>query len=95
MKTSIEACELEVAVVTESERTGFIKGDINYLENSLRRTFEQLVKEDVVAEAVAALEVGIEQFASVLASKTGDVGRVAESLGIKELEDKPQRDDEE
>ncbi len=95
LKNSIEACELEVAIVTESEQTGFIKGDVNYLENALRRAFEHLVKEDVVAEAVAALEAGIEQFAGVLAPKAGDVGRVAEALGIKELEDKSQGNDEE
>jgi hypothetical protein len=94
LKRSLADCDLEIAIVTESEKTDFIKGDVNYLENALRRAFEHLVQEDVVANAVAALEAGIERFASVLSVKAGDVGRVAESLGIRELENKPQGDSE-
>lgn len=87
LKNSLEACDLSIAVVTESERTHFVTGDVNYLENALRRAFEHLVQEDVVAKAVAALEAGIEKFARELSTRVGDVGRVAEALGIRELED--------
>ncbi len=86
LKEGIATCELEVAIVTESEQTGFIRGDVNYLESALRRTFENLVKENVVAEAVVVLERGIEGFAGVLAAKEGDAWRVASALGIKDLE---------
>lgn len=95
LKNSIETCDLEIAILTESEKTGFIKCDVNYLENALRRAFEHLVEEDVVAKAVVALEAGIEQFASALASKSGDVTRVAEALGIKEIKNESVTDDEE
>jgi hypothetical protein len=95
LKTSLSDCDLQIAIVTESEKTDFIRGDVNYLENALRRTFENLVKEDVVANAVTALEAGIERFASVLSIRAGDVGRVAEALGIRELEENPSGDNEE
>jgi len=95
LKTSLSDCDLQIAIVTESEKTDFIRGDVNYLENALRRTFENLVKEDVVKNAVIALEAGIERFASVLSIRAGDVGRVAEALGIRELEEKTSGDDEE
>lgn len=95
LKTTLAACDLQVAIITESGSPDFITGDVNYLENALRRTFEHLVKEDVVANAVKSLEAGIERFASVLSVKEGDVGRVAEALGIRELEEQPEGDDEE
>jgi hypothetical protein len=94
LKSTLASIELEIAIVTESEQTGFIYGNVNYLESALRHAFEHLVQEDVVAEAVTALEAGIEQFAQVLASKAGDVFRVSEALGIKELEDKSKAEDE-
>lgn len=85
LKNSLTKTDLDIAIVTESEQTGFIKGDVNYLESALRHAFEHLVREDVVAEAVSALEDGIEQFARVIVQKTGDVGRLAQTLGIREL----------
>lgn len=80
---------LHMAIVTESECTGFIEGNVDTLESTLRHTFEHLVQEDVVARAVAALDAGIEQFAVVMAAKGGIVSRVADTLGIREL---PQED---
>jgi hypothetical protein len=94
VKQSLADCDLEIAIVTESIQTGFITGDVDYLESSLRHVFDHLVAEDVVAEAVATLEVGIDKFASTLASKPGDIGRVAEILGIRSLEEKPEREEE-
>ena len=57
------------------------------LEQSLRQTFDQLIQEDVVAKAVAILDGGIERFAQVLVSSKGDLGRVAELLGIRAIDD--------
>ncbi len=49
--------------------------------------FDQLVQENVVAQAVAVLEAGIEQFASAVGGAPAIVPRMAEALGIRELDD--------
>lgn len=85
LKPCLAGSDLRIAIVTESEDTGFVKGNVGYLGNALRRAFEQLVREDVVTQAVAALDVGIQGFAGVIASKAGVVGRLARTLGIREL----------
>lgn len=85
LRSELASSELQIAVVTESESTGFAQGNVDYLESALRRAFEQLVQEDVVAHAAAILDAGIERFAGVIEDKSGVVGRVAETLGIREL----------
>ena len=60
-----------------------MNGDLRYLENALRRTFDQLVKEDVVANAVAIIETGIEDFSKATRGQKGVVARIADSLEIR------------
>jgi len=74
---------LQMAVYSESGSTGWVEGDLNHLEGLLRRTYDQLVKEDVVAEAVAALREGVEAFGEAVLSAPGSVERAAEALGIR------------
>lgn len=85
LKPALANSQLQIAIVTESEDTGFTVGNVDYLESALRRAFDHLIQEDVVARAVAALDAGIEQFAAAIATKGGIIGRVADSLGIREL----------
>jgi hypothetical protein len=85
LPSSLEACSLRIAVTTEAGQTGFVDGDLDYLADILRRTFDQLVREDVVNRAVAKLEGGIEQYARVVSSSPATCERIAESLGIREL----------
>lgn len=95
LKRELASSRLQIAIVTESEDTGFVPGDVAYLESALRHSFEHLVREDVVAGAVFVLDAGIEQFAGAIATKSGVVGRVAEALGIRELPDRaPAEEDE-
>ena len=82
LKSELGQCELKISIVNEFDETDFTKGDIGYLENLLRNTFDQIVKEDVVASAVAEIDAGIEKFKSILLNKIGDIGRLSESLGI-------------
>ncbi len=86
--------ELAIAIVTEASDTGFVTGDVNYLENALRHAFEQLLKEDVVARAVATLDGGIDQFARVVLDKGGMIDQMAETLDIRGLPER-NRDAEE
>lgn len=85
LKTSLSSAQLRIAVHSESGSTDFVSGDVDYLERTLRNTFDQLVKEDVVTKAVAMLDSSIERFANVMVGNKGDLGRVAEALGISEL----------
>jgi len=90
LKAELEKSPLQIAVVTESKETAYSVGDVNYLESTLRQTFSEMIREDVVAEAAAELDAGVEQFAGVVASKIGIAHRLAEALGIRELP-KPRR----
>ena len=85
LRSELASSKIDIAIVTESGDTGFIKGDVDNLESALRQAFEQLVKEDVVARAVAELDAEIENFADHMSRKGGIVGRVSQVLGIREL----------
>jgi len=90
LEEELAQSELAIAVVTESGDTGFVNGNVNRLENALRHAFDQLLKEDVVARAVATLDSGIDQFARVLADKSGVTDHMAEALGIRGLPERKQ-----
>lgn len=94
LRSDLAATQLQIAVVTESKESGYSSGDVNYLESALRQTFGEIVQEDVVAEAAAQLDAGVEHFAGVVAGKAGVVQRLASALGIRELP-KPRRSVEE
>jgi hypothetical protein len=78
-------CELRIAVISEAGTTDYRRGNVDDLADMLRRTFGELVKEDVVAKAVQELEGGIDLFAGAVMNDTGTVGRLAQVLGIQEL----------
>jgi len=87
--------ELDIAIVTESEETGFVQGNVNQLESLLRHAFDQLLHEDVVKRAVDALDGGIDQFANVMADKSGVTERMAEALGIRGLPERKSSEEDE
>ena len=74
---------LRVAVYSEAGSTGWVEGDLNHLAGLLRRTYDQLVEEDVVAQAAAVLREGVETFGDALLNAPGSVERAAEALGIR------------
>ena len=95
LKNDLADASLEIAVVTEAGETDFVEGDVDYLATALNHAFEQLLREDVVARAVAALDVGINRFANGILGKPGIVGRVADTMGIKALPQRKKVSDEE
>lgn len=97
LKSELANSELLIAILTESEETGFTAGNVDYLESTLRHTFEQLVREDIVGNAVAAIDAGIETFAAVIIDNEGVVGRMAQILGVQETprEDSDSEEDSE
>lgn len=56
----------EINICTESGVSGWAEADLNGLADMLRRTFEALVREDVVARAVAAIEAGVGRFSEAM-----------------------------
>lgn len=93
LKSQLSKCELRIAVVTEGGESKFVQGTIDQLGEILRRTFGELVQEDVVAQAVAALEAGIEKFAGTVSEKPGTIARLADVLGIHELPEREKKSD--
>lgn len=73
---------LRVAIFSETGPSGWIDGDVDLLVDLLRRTYEQLVKEDIVAEAAQLLDDAVKGFAQTLQGTPADVERAAQSLGI-------------
>jgi hypothetical protein len=96
LKSQMAECQYEVAVVAESEfgERGFNSGSVNYLAEVLRKTFDQLVKEDVVAQAVALLDSGIDKVAAAVRHSPGFVPKAAQALGIRALPPKKKVKDE-
>ncbi len=97
LKEKLSQTELRIGMISEAGSTDYSQGTVDDLADLLRRTFSDLVKEDVVTKAVQELENGIEVFASAVVKEEGTVGRLALVLGIQELpkREKRQEEDEE
>jgi hypothetical protein len=87
LKPQMAECQYEIAVVSESvyAERAYNAGDVNYLAEILRKTFDQLVKEDVVAQAVALLDSSIDKVAAAVQHCPGFVPKAALALGIRAL----------
>jgi hypothetical protein len=84
LKGELARAALRMAVYSEAGGTGWREGDLDQLAELLRRTYGELVKEDVVAHAAAALREGVDAFGEALLGAPGSVERAAEALGIRE-----------
>lgn len=95
LKAEMEAIEFRIAIVSEAEtEPQYRQGTVDGLGEVLRRTFGELVKEDVVAQAVKELEEGIAVFAEAVVDDEGNVVRLAQVLGIKGLPKRNKPSDE-
>jgi len=59
------------------------EGDLDNLGDLLRRTYERLVREDVVKRTAESIQSGIIEFSEVVLESPGSVERSAAALGIK------------
>lgn len=84
LRDQLSRAALRVAICTEAGPQGWTQCDVNYLGELLGRTFDQLVQEDVVQTAVAAIDAGVERIAQAVTSAPATVDRWAEILGIRE-----------
>lgn len=92
LKSALLDSQLKVAAVTESGDSGFSFGNVDYLADILHRTFDQLVKEDIVAQAVAIIDAAVEQAAGVVRHSLGFPQAAAKILGIRALPPKKKLD---
>jgi len=51
----------------------------------LRRTYDQLVREDIVSWAVQIIGDGVDGFADIIMDSPASVDRAADALGIHEV----------
>ncbi len=79
LREEMDAARLDIVVISEAGVSGYESGDIDYLESLLRRVFERLLLEDVVAEAVARIDTAVDDFAKMAASP-GISGRILKAL---------------
>jgi len=86
LKNKLADSHLQFAIVSESEETGFVTGNVDYLKRALPYVFEHLAQEDIVKKAVNVLEDGINKYAHLLITSIGNVERVAKVLGIHKLD---------
>lgn len=85
---ALAGCDLRFALVTEAQRPEtFTEGSVHDLANALRRLHEGLGREEVLDEAVAILQAGIEQFVVELGPQQAVVDRFAGALGIRAVND--------
>ena len=84
LTTALEETTLKIAVVSEAEEIGWVAGDVGYLADLLRRTYDQLVAEDVVTMAAQELDSGVSAFAATAFINKATIQRAAEILGIGE-----------
>lgn len=85
LKAALADSNFKIAVCSEAGETGWTEGGIDYLSDMLRRTFDQLVREDVVTKAVETLSAGVDQFAKDVFTNEATIQKAAEILGIREL----------
>jgi hypothetical protein len=102
LKSALERCSLQYAVVTEANEPGtqlvlfgehtrgdiisrFSRGSIDDLGNAIRRSYEQLVRDETLDRAVALLETMIGGFMAALESQPATTDRIASTLGIQRI----------
>ena len=82
LKKKLSTATLRIAICDEVGQSGWSTGTVDNLGDMLRRTFEQLVQEDAVAEAVKLLEVSVDHFTQAVSGTPAVSERWAKLLGI-------------
>ncbi len=84
LRQALETATFHVRVISEGDDGAWTEANVDTLVEIVRRGYELLVREDVVARAVAELEVAIDSSARVIAAGRGTTDRLADLLGIPE-----------
>lgn len=89
VKAALVASNLKLAVCTESGMGAWSTGNVDHLGSLLRRTFDELVKEDVVRRSVDDLSQAVDVFAKAVAGTGGSIDRCARALGVPPDDENP------
>lgn len=82
---SMAKAQLDIQVHTEAGAGPWLTADgVDALAGILTRTYEQLVSEDVVADAVDLIETGIADFVAAVRAMPSGMERLADLLEVRE-----------
>ncbi len=81
---SLAGTRFTIAVCSEAGTHGWTEGNVDYLADILRRTFEQLIEEDVVTKAAELLDAGVTEFSRTCFTSPTIVSKGRQILGIGE-----------
>lgn len=88
LKIILSTSELRIAIASEFGRSEYKTGRVDDIEQLLRRTFEELLEENLVAEITQLLDAKIELFAMEIINQNSSIERLAQILGIRDLSSK-------
>lgn len=81
LKEEMAKADLTIAVVSETGKAEFNTGTVDYLKRALEVAFSELIREDVVAEAVELLDTAVDRFAGIVLSFRGIQIKMYKALG--------------
>ncbi len=85
----VTALETQLHLFDQEEReTQFFTGKLDDFFDALRRSYEQLVRDDTLDRAVTNVEVGLAQMTRALWSQPAASIRIAEALGVADYKSK-------
>jgi len=96
LKAELAKANLDFAIITEvtpkpvqgefwpcpPQQAQFMTGTVSDLADSLRRSYEQLVKDETLTKAVSKVEGSIEQFVFALRAQPATAERMGQAVGV-------------
>jgi hypothetical protein len=96
LKAELAKASLDFAIITEvtakrvqgefwpdlPQKAPFVTGTVGDLADSLRRSYEQLVKDETLTKAVSKVEASIEEFVFALSAQPAAAERMAQAVGV-------------
>lgn len=82
LESDMTESKLEIKVFTESGEEPWVNGSVDILGQLLPLTYDTLVREDVITQAVAVLDQAIEQATSGILESRASPAKIAKVLGI-------------
>jgi len=92
LRGELASASLMVRVISEGSEGDWAEANVDSLTDILRRSYELLIREDVVAVAVENLEAAIDRASEIIVTAPAAAARLRVCLGIPE-ETEPQADE--
>lgn len=90
-----ESYQQQLSLFPEEKAVQFTEGNLNALGEALRRAYEQLIRDEVLENAVTSVERSIERFINALTTQPAATERFKSTLEVKELPKAESGDEEE